>query len=56
MPQGHSHETTELKLLFLNEGYATCKVARQTGVAFFLVTFWLRRNWRFLGGQENEAL
>jgi hypothetical protein len=22
MPQGHSHETTELKLLFLNEGYA----------------------------------
>ena len=20
MPQGHSHETTELKLLFLNEG------------------------------------
>jgi hypothetical protein len=25
-------------------------------VDFFLVTFWLRRNWRFLGGQENEAL
>jgi hypothetical protein len=42
MPQGHSHETTELKLLFLNEGYATCKVARQTGVAFFLVAF----SWR----------
>jgi hypothetical protein len=38
MPQWHSHETTELKLLFLNEGYAAClesdRLARQTGDAF----------------------
>jgi hypothetical protein len=31
MPQGRSHETTELKLLFLNERYADLSGNRQVG-------------------------
>ncbi|MFA6972822.1 MAG: hypothetical protein WC208_15680 [Gallionella sp.] len=35
IPQGHSHETTELKLLFLNEGYAV--LARGISAGFPLL-------------------
>jgi hypothetical protein len=68
MPQGHSHETTELKLLFLNEGNAGClesdSLARQTGgrllvsamphCNFVVFVIWLQKKTKFGRNIENK--